>query len=204
MARYIIMTKQVGEKHLVNNTNVPESRYILQNSLHPTRKVPTYNHSNFEFPRLEDPPRSAMRHPSDNIGKVGSAQDGVHLGWEVRHPTRKREGCQRIGVFHFRKVAIVEERRGLHLSLSFLLLVIFLGCGTRSDSSFYIYHRVGTSSSSSVTVIERSGAIQGQGVIDGSKDRFAHRCRCNINELRCNVMNDKAFEKQEGCGYIRF
>mmetsp|Transcript_2815 Transcript_2815/g.7891 ORF Transcript_2815/g.7891 Transcript_2815/m.7891 type:complete len:388 (-) Transcript_2815:351-1514(-) len=104
--------------------------------------------ADFELARLEDPPRSAVRHPSDDVGEVRAAEDGVHLGHEVGDATRLGEGGQGVRVLVRRKVPVVEVRvrlKGLVGAVGVLLAVVAGGrhgglgdcggcCGTGSSS----------------------------------------------------------------------
>ena len=74
-------------------------------------KVRWYD-SHLKLSRLQDPPSSTMRHPRDDIHKIRSTEDRVHLCRKVWHSSWGRERRQWIGIGHVPKVAIVKVRKG--------------------------------------------------------------------------------------------
>mmetsp|Transcript_12655 Transcript_12655/g.34914 ORF Transcript_12655/g.34914 Transcript_12655/m.34914 type:complete len:250 (+) Transcript_12655:1577-2326(+) len=64
--------------------------------------------ADLELAWLEHPPRSAMRHPGDDICQIWPAEDGVHLGDKVGHSAWLGEWRQRVWILVEREVPVEE------------------------------------------------------------------------------------------------
>jgi hypothetical protein len=68
------------------------------------------DNTSLEFAGLEHTPGATVRHPTNDILQVGSAQYRLHLGHKRRDSARGTEGTQWIRIFIKRKVAVEKER----------------------------------------------------------------------------------------------
>jgi len=68
------------------------------------------NHADFKLSRLQHAPRSSVRHPSNDIGKILSCQHGVQLRWKIGDSSGGNERRQWIRIFLAGEVVVEVER----------------------------------------------------------------------------------------------